>query len=160
MASKVIVMKGDQFQAQATADKVVVELEALRNQLSGVLGVRKTDDGVELPGEDHTVSPETKKAIVNHITFIRSSFMADKSDSNRGRQPKADLAALQRIYVEHRRSHRTQKNVAMAAMNVAIAYNANLPEDQQIDGGYVLRNAKANKWDDLIDVPQPEPVTA
>lgn len=159
MASKVIVMKGDEFQAQATADKLESELAALRNQLSGALGVRKTDDGVELPGVDYTISPETKKAIVNHLTFIRSSFMADKSDSNRGRQPKADLATLQRIYVEHRRSHRTQ-NVAMAAMNVAIAYNTNLPEDQQIDGGYVLRNAKTNKWDDLIDVPQPEPVTA
>lgn len=154
MAGKIVIMKNSEFQAQSSAEKLESELASLRAQLSEVTGVRQNEDGTEFPASDFIVDPETKRNIVDHLNFIRTTFQANKKLSNTGREPKADLTSLQRVYVDYIRGHRTQ-NRELAAMSVAVQYNDGRSEDQHITGSYVVRAAKKNNWDALIDAPEP-----
>lgn len=154
MASKIVVMKNGEFQAQSSAERLENELASLRGQLVEVVGVRQNNDGVEFPAQDYAVEPAIKKSIVNHLKYLQGVFMADKKESNTGRAPKADQVVLRQIYVSYMRNHRTQ-NKNLAAMNIAMEYNNGRPENEHIDNGYVVRNAKSGGWDSLIDVPEP-----
>lgn len=161
--AKILVVKSGEFKAQETAEKLVAELKSLRDQLVEITGVKtvKDDKGneSEVPDKTFTVDPDTKAEIKRLMNFGVGVFMANKKLSNTGRDPKADLASLQRVYVDYIRGHRTQ-NRSLAAMNIAVQYNNGKTEDQHITSGYVERAAKKNNWDSLIDVPEPEPATA
>lgn len=152
MASKIVVMKSGNFEAETTAERLNVELEALRQQLIDHTGVTTAEDGTEFPTQSFDVHPDIKAGIKAKVAFLVGVFMADKRISSGGREPKADLAALQKVYVDYMRSN-PGADKGVAAMDVAVQYNQG--RDVKIDQTYVQRQIKRYGWDALVNVPEP-----
>jgi DNA-binding XRE family transcriptional regulator len=164
--AKVVVLKNGEFQPEASIDKLLVALRDFKNEMAGVLGVRKeTVNKAEREVADNpvTIDPEKKAELIDITGYFRSGYMADKKISNKGRAEKADVAALEKIYVDYMRQNPKQK-AGVAATFIAVKYSTDHPDLDPIDSSYVTRMADKRNWNNLVNVPADadveEPATA
>lgn len=170
MAAKNLVAKvkrdgAEVIDADETGKRLLTALTEYVEQFSAALGVetvqvlvnnkQKPRDKVVNP---LVVHPEIKAGIVHNLQILESAMKSDRKISNPGREVKADIPALQRMYVEYRRNHPSHA-VAIAAMNVAVKYNSDRDESAWLNPTYVQNKVKSEGWEGLISIPSPEPVS-
>lgn len=152
------------FDAETTAENLVKTLTDCYDQLiefGGTTTVKVGKDkkyDKEIAVNTFKVPPSVKKKLILTADYVKSMFQSEKKGGV-GRKVMVDDTILEKIYVDYRQAH-PERPLPIVYTAVANAYNEEVNFVKPIAATYVPAMAKKKGWENLVEMPKNETITA